>query len=156
MKINIDKILPEGSHFEAKESAKALDIQAEGAEFSNPIEVSILALKSGNTLIIKGWLKTKVDFKCGRCLKDYSAIIENKNLDYSYNIEEVKELDISPDIREEMILLLPIRPLCKKDCKGFCQRCGQDLNEKKCTCKKGKEDIRWSELDRLKVDKKER
>jgi uncharacterized protein len=155
MKIDLDKIPPDGVQLDGTELPKILDISVEGVGFNDPIEVSIFAIKSGSTLIVKGGLKTKIDFKCGRCLKSFSSVVESKNLNYTYEVAGLNELDITEDLREEVLLLLPLRPLCKKECKGFCLKCGQDLNEKKCSCGKLKEDIRWSDLDKFKLKKEE-
>jgi len=155
MKIYLDKIPLDGLRIEAQESPKILDISVEGVGFKNPIEVSVFVEKSGNTLIVKGSLKTSVYFKCGRCLKDFTMKLENNSINYTYDIAGLNELDITEDLREDLLLMLPLRPLCKKDCKGFCQKCGQDLNEKKCSCGILKEDIRWSDLDKIKFKKEE-
>ena len=45
-----------------------------------------------------------------------------------------EELNVTALVLEEIALEVPIRPLCAKDCKGLCPRCGTDLNEKECGC----------------------
>ncbi len=46
------------------------------------------------------------------------------------------EIDLEPVIREAVILELPIRFLCKDDCKGLCPKCGKNRNHELCTCPK--------------------
>ena len=57
-------------------------------------------------------------------------------------------------IREQVLLSLPDRVLCRPDCKGLCPRCGQNLNQEACSCVAAPADIRWNALadlaDRLK------
>jgi len=55
-------------------------------------------------------------------------------------------------LREQVLLSLPVRTLCKPDCKGLCPRCGADRNSQACTC--AGDDPRWEALaglrDRIK------
>jgi uncharacterized protein len=48
-------------------------------------------------------------------------------------------IDVSEDVRQQVILALPMKPVCRPDCKGLCPRCGKDLNEGPCGC--GADDI---------------
>jgi uncharacterized protein len=49
-------------------------------------------------------------------------------------------------LREQVLLSLPVRTLCKPDCKGLCPRCGQNRNSQECTCDVGQSDPRWEAL----------
>ena len=49
-------------------------------------------------------------------------------------------------LREQVLLSLPVRTLCKPDCKGLCPRCGQNRNSQECTCDVGPSDPRWEAL----------
>jgi uncharacterized protein len=49
-------------------------------------------------------------------------------------------------LREQVLLSLPARTLCKPDCKGLCPRCGQNRNETACSCDEGPSDPRWEAL----------
>ena len=49
-------------------------------------------------------------------------------------------------VREQVLLSLPTRTLCKADCKGLCPRCGQNLNVAKCSCDEAAADPRWNAL----------
>ena len=49
-------------------------------------------------------------------------------------------------VREQVLLTLPGRTLCKEDCKGLCAQCGQNLNEGSCGCHSEVRDPRWSAL----------
>jgi uncharacterized protein len=52
-------------------------------------------------------------------------------------------------LREQVLLSLPVRTLCRQDCKGLCPRCGRDLNSESCTCETASPDPRWSALSDL-------
>ena len=49
-------------------------------------------------------------------------------------------------VREQVLLSLPGRTLCKADCQGLCPRCGQNLNLAQCSCDKAPVDARWNAL----------
>jgi uncharacterized protein len=49
-------------------------------------------------------------------------------------------------LREQVLLSLPVRTLCKDDCKGLCPRCGQNRNSQACSCDEGPSDLRWEAL----------
>src|ERR1700728_483067 len=52
-------------------------------------------------------------------------------------------------LREQVLLTLPVRTLCKPDCKGLCPRCGENRNSTACTCDEGPADPRWEALSGL-------
>ena len=52
-------------------------------------------------------------------------------------------------LREQVLLSLPVRTLCKPDCKGLCPRCGQNRNSQECSCDEGPSDPRWEALSGL-------
>ncbi|HEX4008054.1 MAG TPA: DUF177 domain-containing protein [Acidobacteriaceae bacterium] len=52
-------------------------------------------------------------------------------------------------LREQVLLSLPARSLCRQDCKGLCPRCGRNLNSESCSCEETPSDPRWSALSEL-------
>jgi len=52
-------------------------------------------------------------------------------------------------LREQVLLSLPVRTLCREDCKGLCPRCGTNLNIETCTCEESPSDPRWTALSEL-------
>jgi uncharacterized protein len=64
-------------------------------------------------------------------------------------VPENGKIDLEPFIREEMILAIPIGPLCSEDCKGLCPICGEDLNESSCSHEELPVDPRLSVLKTL-------
>ena len=60
------------------------------------------------------------------------------------------EFDIEPLLQEQLQLNVPMRPLCRPDCRGLCPQCGADLNQESCECGAEKTDPRWSALAALK------
>ena len=55
-------------------------------------------------------------------------------------------LSLEDVLREQVLLSLPVRTLCKPDCKGLCPRCGENRNSQACSCEEGPSDPRWEAL----------
>lgn len=84
---------------------------------------------------------------CARCLAD---VPQSVNMSFSHILTRslndldndelilVEDMHFSPDelLREDVLLSLPTKILCKEDCKGLCPQCGVNLNEKTCACEK--------------------
>ena len=65
--------------------------------------------------------------------EDFISASENTDDEaYSY---EGKYIDLSRVLKDNIILGLPMKQVCKPECKGLCPKCGTDLNEKECDCK---------------------
>jgi len=62
-----------------------------------------------------------------------------------------RELNLGPIVREQILLGLPMHVLCSDECKGLCQICGQNLNEKECGCDRRVPDPRWAGLRDIKL-----
>jgi uncharacterized protein len=45
-----------------------------------------------------------------------------------------EQLDLTPMLREQIILAAPMQPLCRENCAGLCPRCGQNWNDRRCAC----------------------
>ncbi len=81
--------------------------------------------------------------ECVRCLEPFNLLLEIElNEVYAYkphfftdsnlNVPEDGNIDLSPVIREYMMLETPIKPICKPDCLGLCIICGENLNVTTC------------------------
>ena len=60
---------------------------------------------------------------------------------------EGHELDTTPILMEQMVLNIPMKPLCREDCAGLCPHCGADRNQVRCTCAESVVDPRWQALE---------
>jgi len=59
-------------------------------------------------------------------------------------------MDLEDSLREQILLAVPIKTLCRYDCKGLCPTCGANRNEQPCGCDQSKPDPRWAALAELK------
>jgi uncharacterized protein len=67
-----------------------------------------------------------------------------------------KEIDLTPAVREQVLLQVPSSPLCREDCLGLCPLCGKNLNGGGCGCDRAAMDPRWAALKGIRLEKKEK
>ncbi len=137
------------------EPAEFLEIgSGEQFEVSAPVhyELHIKAVSGG--ALVEGRLSTEISGVCGRCLKPVRRPVVCGQLCLFVEIAGMDEVDISEDVRSEMLLELPMNLLCSSECKGLCPHCGADLNQGECGCGGEPPEKRpgpWDELDGLKL-----
>lgn len=134
MKIEINKILPNGSQLSEYIAPLKLDLETEIIKFEGPIRVEALVSRITNTVTVDLDISAVMLVFCSRCLES-TRVDFKKDLRLSYPVDPGQlVLDLDPDIREELILDYPLQPLCKINCKGLCFKCGGNLNDGKCSC----------------------
>lgn len=144
MKIKIEDIPSQGLHKEVSYDPKALDMEIEDHPYSLPVKFStpITAIADimlyDKELVVEVVVRYKLKMVCSRCVEEFEVEFEKKFI-FNYNTRGVEVIDITPDIREEIILGYPQKPLCTPDCKGLCPGCGVNLNTEQCKCKKDQE-----------------
>lgn len=115
-------------------------------------------------LLVQAKLGAKTLIECVRCLTEFPLRLETEFSElYAFNRRSVTDsglilpedgkINLTPLVREYMLLAVPIKPLCRKDCKGLCSECGENLNEVTCEHTVQKIDPRLETLKTL-LDKK--
>lgn len=114
---------------------------------------SFEANKYDDVVDIVGKIMGTMSFECSRCLKVFEQKIEIP-FECSFTKEDF-ECDVAEEIRETIIINIPMQPLCGKDCKGLCSVCGNNKNEKDCFCEQKIKDEfvaeKWSKIKKLKI-----
>lgn len=120
------------------------------------MEYELTARKVSGGILVSGACHAPVHTTCGRCLKEFDFELELPDAQMFFEIDPgVEELDVSEDVRAELLLELPMNPLCHESCRGLCPVCGIDRNEADCSCEteEGAQKVSpWSALDDLKLD----
>jgi len=118
------------------------------------VSYSLTASSVPGSILVAGRISGKISGVCGRCLKPVSLLVENRSVSLYFSSAELKEeeLDLTEELREELLQELPMNLLCAPDCKGLCPQCGKDLNHGKCKCKVQGSDC-WGALDSLDLEK---
>lgn len=132
----------------------SLDFQDEDFRQTDPLIVKAVAELTGDEIGIRGVLKTRVEAACDRCLKRVLLPIE-RNFDLIYRpmatIARDEELELPEDeldigfyegegielgdvLTEQAILAVPMKVICREDCRGLCPTCGVDRNAAACSC----------------------
>lgn len=137
-----------------------------------PLTGPILLLRTGEGVLLEGTLSGQVAVACSRCLKPVmqavtvtleeefkptldvvrGTFLPTDEEDAALLIDDHHILDISEVLRQAVLLAVPMQVLCRPDCAGFCQTCGQDLNEGDCDCSDDEGDPRWDQLSALLED----
>jgi len=73
--------------------------------------------------------------------------VQGRDLDFS--VYQNDELDLDELVIEQLELALPVRLLCREECRGLCDQCGTNFNEQQCNCQPPI-DPRWQALADLK------
>lgn len=131
--------------------------------FAHDIQLEIEVQKFSDKYFVKVKFLTPANFSCDRCLIDFVQNLEGSfrlvfskqqvadqiDDDYRFLSETATEIDLSPDLRENLLLALPMKALCRDDCRGLCPHCGANLNEETCNCHQQQIDPRWEKLKTL-------
>jgi uncharacterized protein len=135
MRINLLKIPQGGLELSESLTPSDLDIDSKEIIFKKPIEIKAFIEKGFNAVTVNAGLNSVAEVFCSRCLTPFETKIDKKYR-FVYEVgQDDANVDISQDLREELILDFPVKPLCKPDCKGLCHKCGKNLNLEKCNCK---------------------
>ena len=137
--------LADGEHPIALEADAAL---LDFPEFAGKVKVDGILKRDGERLSIKGVASSKGNFECSRCAEPFDQTIkaplelefvpprlERDPEDPDIHVFEPlvdPYIDITQDVRDALALSIPMRHLCRPDCKGLCPVCGMDLNRGNC------------------------
>ena len=151
MRINVKRIPPEGEVLQGSEPCSIMELDEPDVRFIHAVEYKFEAQIQGNALLVTGTLQTPASLRCSRCLKAFELPVCVGQFVFHRELQGEDFVDLTASIREDIILELPQRVLCDKDCQGLCASCGQDLNEGSCRCTSSKGDLRWHALDQIKL-----
>jgi len=141
----------------------------ERVQLTEPAAVSGKVRVAGNEVFVSGHIDTRAQVECDRCLQpvelpvntdfaleyisgaDYesSAAAELTEADMSVSVFDGEAIDIDEIVKEQILLTVPARTLCREDCKGICPECGIDRNTGECSCVTDNIDPRWAALKNL-------
>jgi len=148
----------------------------EDAALNEPVTADFVLSHIDRDLHVKGTVQTAIHLRCSRCAKEFSrpfstcydlsylpqpkwtnddSEIELKYEDMGVAYYDGIAFDVDLMVLEQIELAMPMKFVCREDCKGLCYKCGADLNENSCQCKKEETDSRLSVLldFRKKMDK---
>ena len=134
MKININRIPPDSSTLREDIDSSCLDLDTDVIKFRGPIRAKADISRITNAVTVDLSLAASMYANCSRCLGEFKVDFK-KNLKLNYMADRLNPvIDLDPDIKENIILSYPLKPLCSPDCKGLCRECGKNLNNGGCSC----------------------
>ena len=141
----------------------------ERVSLTTPAAVNGKVRLSSGQVFVNGHIETSARVECDRCLKPVESLVKTDfELEYitgsayeSTGVAELTEaemtvsvfdgesLDVDEIVKEQILLAVPTRMLCREDCKGICPQCGIDRNTGECKCVTNEIDPRWAALKDL-------
>ena len=134
-----------------------------------PVHLDFDLHKDKDRFRLVGTARTELELPCSRCLDpfrmpvdatfdlrylpatemtaDEEREVQDEDLETSYYRDD--QIDLNELLREQFYLALPMKPLCREDCKGLCAQCGTNLNTGTCACAAEWEDPRLAPLKGL-------
>lgn len=115
-----------------------------------PLTGQVKLLRTAQGVLATGHLNTRVQLVCDRCLEPLSASVSMEVADEFYptidvssghfrpesleaeealRIDEHHILDLTEVVRQDLLVALPMHPVCREDCRGLCPVCGESRNE---------------------------
>jgi len=155
MPLRLSDIPAEGLTLEYQHSPELLAPLEEGVRLPNPPEVRLTITPEGDRYLIQGSVSALVIVECARCLapinlwvdapcsvdavplsraagEDATGALGRGDLDVTFYSGDV--LDVDGLVRDQLMLQLPMHPLCRDTCLGLCPSCGVNRNEQACAC----------------------
>ena len=150
----------------------AIDFHSGDFRQTEPLEVRATAELIEGQIRVSGQLHTRLELVCSRCLE---AVVEEVTRDFDLYYrpagatrrdEQMKlkqddteiaffdgdGLFLADVLAEEVNLAIPMKVICRSDCRGLCPSCGVNLNNEECRCETHTADPRLAQLARFKQD----
>ena len=141
----------------------------ERVKLTAPASINGKIRLAGNEVFVNGHVDTRAQVECDRCLKpielpvnadfeleyitdseyESSGVAELTEAEMSVSVFDGDAIDVDEIVKEQILLAVPTRMLCREDCKGICPQCGTDRNTGVCNCVTEDIDPRWAALKDL-------
>ncbi len=160
MKIYIGDLDEAVRAVELESTSEVLDLE-QYTPYRGTVSVRGGVNKIGSEVYVRVRVSGRALATCDRCLSPFERVFAEDCLWiftqepelHEQDQEDVyplargqMEIDIAREVRETLIVILPIKMLCSEECKGLCPRCGANLNFETCTCSFEEIDPRWAKL----------
>lgn len=167
MRIEVENLTDAGRDFAHTYAPGELQLDGEQVALSGEARVAGLASRRGEEIRVRGKIEAGVEVGCDRCLApvvlplevefETAFIPQEKAAGEPEHVELLAEdmglaafegdsIDLDELVREQILLALPARNLCREECRGLCPTCGADLNAGPCGCARDETDPRWAAL----------
>ena|SRR2546429_6687652 len=175
MRLDLNKIHAPRERYEKVYPPEAFSAEADAFRVVAPVALAFDIVKDKQHFQLIGIVTTMLELPCSRCLEPFTSLVDGKfdlryqphahavgsGHDAERQIEEDdlstafyddNEIDLGELMQEQFYLSLPMKPLCREECRGLCPICGTNLNRGTCDCKREWKDPRLAVLRTLKTD----
>jgi uncharacterized protein len=183
MRVNVDDIGDSGIGLTFEEDAESFPSLLELSRsrecvFLMPLSIDLRIRRIGQMFQAVGRFETRARLSCSRCLSDYETPLaadfnlsfsreqpetgdQSRHAEIELGAEEIglilfhgEEIDLRDAVQEEVLMAVPMKTLCRPECKGLCLQCGADLNQGDCGCERKIINPKFAVLKGLKLGKK--
>jgi len=136
-----------------------------------PVFAALRIERSHEYIRVRGTVSVVVKQECSRCLEEFNWPVEaaiesiliprsalgdeeSRELtgeDLDLRTYEGEEFSVDEIVAEQIVLSLPVKPLCAEGCKGLCPSCGVNKNRETCACESPRDDHPFAALKNLKL-----
>jgi len=136
------------------------------------LDVSCDVGKIQETVSLDLHLETEIDVDCCRCLESFALPVKGdahytlvpfqddlkdegewSSEDDAFGFYREDMIDLESLVYEQILLQIPLKPLCRENCRGLCPRCGTNMNVSSCSCREDQANSPFAALKNLKVTK---
>ncbi|MCR2804970.1 YceD family protein [Paenibacillus soyae] len=171
MQFHMQELMSKGLKATVREKLDVSELFKDRADViaAGPLHVSLDVVGNEGFVTVSGELTIDLELACSRCLdkvEEHTVIpyfeqfkpaaseeadddLTDADEDDDFVEVTTERLDLKPFLEEALLVFMPFAPLCGKDCKGLCQSCGENLNERTCECKHERIDPRFEALKDL-------
>jgi len=169
--LNLGRIRTPHERFEQVYAPEQLG-STEDFRVVEPAALAFEIFKDNEQFRLAGSVRTRLELPCSRCVEPFTMPVEQafdlryqprarntgegereiEEDDLTTAFYEHEEIDLGQLMREQFYLALPMKPLCREECKGLCPICGTNLNRGTCDCKREWEDPRFGALKAIKKE----
>lgn len=155
MKLDLSRLRDGVEHLDRRYEASAFHVDSDEFRLVAPVNLTADVRKDARKVRLVGRLKTTLECACSRCLEPFPVSVDaaldlvflpaaantggeerevaEEDLGVGYYENDV--IDLGEVMREQFYLGLPMKPLCREDCRGLCPVCGINRNLETCACR---------------------
>jgi uncharacterized protein len=173
MLLDLSQMRGERDRLQRTYAPSAFDTTDEEYGIVQPVTLAFDIYKKNREVTLVGRVSTVLELQCSRCVEPFTlpldaafdlfylphsentgegeVEIEEDDLETAFYRDDV--IDLGQLMKEQFYLALPMKPLCREDCRGLCPQCGANLNQSSCACVSTWADTRLDVLRSLVQDK---
>jgi len=170
MKLDLANIRQPHTRIDRTFEPSEVEMPDDAYRIATPVQLGLDIYKDQDKFRLVGTVQAELELPCSRCLEPFRLPVDlefdqrhlpqtdasaeeetevaDEDLETSFYRDE--QIDLKELLREQFYLALPMKPLCREECKGLCPQCGTNLNNATCDCGPGWEDPRFAALKQLK------